>query len=164
MSKFQIERWMFMSGGYRDDPVLMVRGNGNAVAVIHKGDTFHKSMQRQRAEAALLASAPELLDAVETLLLAVEVDKVEGIGHATDKAKAAIARAKIGGFVHAPSNLLEAAKKIVMLYDVVSAKMPGQIEQDGEQFSAGFLEGIAQAADLVRPYIAEAEGDSGQAA
>jgi ribosomal protein S11 len=164
MSKFQIERWMFMSCGYKDDPVLMVRGNGNAVAVIHKGDTFHKSMQRQRAEAALLAAAPELLDAVETLLMAVEVDKVEGIGHATDKAKAAIAKAKSGGFVHVPSDLLEAAKKIVMLYDVFSGKIPEQIDRDGEEFSAGFLEGIGHAKDLLIGHIAEAEGDSGQAA
>lgn len=156
------EKWMFMSGGFRRDPFFMVRGNGNAVAVIHKGDGFPKSKERQREEAALLSAAPELLDAVETLLLAVEVDKVEGIGHATDKARAAIAKAKIGGFVHAPSDLLEASKKIVMLYDVVAAKMPDQIDRDGEEFSAGFLEGIGQAADLVRPYIAEAEGDGGQ--
>ena len=154
------EKWMFMSGGFKADPVLMVRGNGNAVAVIHKGDGFPKSMDRQREEAALVASAPELLEALETILLAVTVDKVEGIDLATDKAKAAIAKAKAGGFVHAPSDLLDASKKIVMLYDVVAAKMPDQIDRDGGEFSAGFLEGIGQAADLVRPFIAEAEGDS----
>jgi hypothetical protein len=158
MSKFQVERWMFMSGGYKQDPVLMVRGNGNAVAVIHKGDTSPKSMKRQRAEAALLAAAPEMLDALETILLAVTVDKVEGIGHAVDKAKSVIAKARAGGFVHAPSDLLEAAKKIVSIYEEVRLRYDGQPYSGAEE---GYLEGIGQAVDLVRPYIAEAEGDSG---
>ena len=151
------EWWMFMSCGFKSDPVLMVRGNGNAIAVIHKGDIFPKTKERQRAEAALIAAAPELLDAVETLLLAVEVDKVEGIGHATDKAKAAIARAKIGGFVSAPVELLDTAKEIVAQHDMVLEKMSDLINMDGERFAAGYLEGIGQAADLLRGHVAEAE-------
>lgn len=145
-----------MSGGFANDPVLMVRGNGNAVAVIHKGDGSPKSLERQRAEAALISAAPELLDAVETLLLAVEVDKVEGIGHATDKAKAAVAKAGIGGFVQAPASLLDAAREILRRESLVEDKMPDLVDREGERFSAGYLEGIGQAADLVRGYVAEA--------
>ena len=153
------EKWMYMSGGFRADPVLMVRGNGNAVAVIHKGDGFPKSMERQREEAALVAAAPELLEALETMLLAVTVDKVEGIGFATDKAKAAIAKAKVGGFVHAPSGLLEAAKKVVGMSDAALRDVPMMILLGGKAFCNGYIEGTGQAADLLRPYIAEAEGD-----
>lgn len=164
MSKFQIERWMFMSGGFKNDPVLMVRGNGNAVAVIHKGDAFAKSMERQRQEAALIAAAPELLEALETMLLAVTVDKVQGIGLATDKAKAAIAKAKVGGFVHAPIGLLEAAKEILRMSEAAQAEVPEMIALAGKPFCNGYIEGIGQAAYLLSGHVAEAEGDSGQAA
>jgi hypothetical protein len=153
------EQWMFMSGGFKADPVLMVRGNGNCIAVIHKGDGIPKSMDRQRAEAALVAAAPELQDALETLLMAVEVDKVKGIGHATDKAKAVLAKAKVGGFVPAPVGLLDAAKQILVSYEHACGNYVGRAYEEGGRFAAGYIEGIGQAADLLRPHIAEAEGD-----
>lgn len=158
------EQWTVMWCGFKADPVLMVRGNGNAVAVVHKGDGLPKTKERQWAEANLLAAAPDLLDAVETLLLAVKVDKVEGIGHATDKAEAALAKAKVGGFVPEPVGLLEAAKEILRRHEDIEARMSELIDRDGEKFAAGYLEGIGQAADLLAGHVAESEGYSGQAA
>lgn len=164
MNEVGSEQWMFMSGGFKADPVLMVRGNGNCIAVIHKGDGFPKPMERQRAEAALVAAAPELLAALETLLLAVDVDKVKGIGHATDKAKAAVEKAKKGGFVHTPRTLLNAAKRVVSAHAVLEEEMPDMVDDDGGRFSSGYLDGFGVAANLLRPYIVEAEDDGGQAA
>lgn len=45
-------------------------------------------------DAALIAAGPALLEALKTLLLAVDVDRVPGIGLATDAARAAINQAE----------------------------------------------------------------------
>jgi hypothetical protein len=52
------------------------------------------SKARELADARLIAAAPDLLAALQGLLMAVDHDKARGLGQWTDPARAAIAKAE----------------------------------------------------------------------
>lgn len=84
--------WSFMSCGFKADPVYMIRGDGEAIAVVHKGDRGDKPREQQRREAALIAAVPDLLAALE----AIDALPAENAGKAWNIAHAAVAKVKGG--------------------------------------------------------------------
>lgn len=71
----------------------LIQADSGVYVVSRTERTIGMKAGEQEANNRLIAAAPELLAALETLLTAVEVDKVPGIGLATDKARAAIRKA-----------------------------------------------------------------------
>lgn len=71
-----------------------VSPKGAYVMTHEKKNTAFVMEANRSANASLIAAAPELLDALQTMLAAVDADRIPGIGLATDKARAAIAKAE----------------------------------------------------------------------
>ena len=76
---------------------LGVRRVGTCEAVVYRvdpGTGFH--METHKADANLIAAAPELLQALENIMVAAKLKGVKFSGYLVDQANAAITKAKNG--------------------------------------------------------------------
>ena len=96
MSEHTLGPWEASEGHPSDIWHVDMPSRGYSVVVSRAGEDWDMDVEEVQANAHLIAAAPELLDALETLLLSTERDDINFRVRAMEAAREAIAKAKGG--------------------------------------------------------------------
>ena len=96
MSKHTLGPWEASEGYPSDIWHVDMPSRGYSVVVSRAEEDWDMAVEEVQANAHLIAAAPELLDALETLLLSTERDDMNFRVRAMEAAREAIAKAKGG--------------------------------------------------------------------
>ena len=96
MSKHTLGPWEASEGYPSDTWHVDMPSRGYSVVVSRAEEDWDMAVEEVQANAHLIAAAPELLDALETLLLSTERDDMNFRVRAMEAAREAIAKAKGG--------------------------------------------------------------------